>query len=171
MNTNLEREFNLMPISEYTNDEMELIDTEDSEQEIDDVLKKKDISELDKIDAALPEIDLDSSDRELDELAEKAIKSHEELMELANNVEQKYIGEVASVASSMLASAITARTNKIKKKLDMIDLQIKKKLADHKTKIVANGDGEEKQIENGIRMTRAELLAEITKTTSKENNK
>ena len=133
INTNLENEFNLAPM---TLDESEEIDeSKETAIEISDnqsvVLNNK----LDKINAALPQVwGLDSTDKELDDIAEKAMSSYSDLMELAMNIEQRFIGEVSSSAATMLGHAITARTNKIKKKLDMVTLQIKKQLADHKTK-------------------------------------
>ncbi len=153
VNTNLEKEFNLIPMSELTLNNPEL--KEDTAIEIASNNTIDHYRELDKIDMALPKINFDSSEEELDDLAEKALKAHQELMELSLSVEQRFIGEIASTASSMLASAITARTNKIKMKLDIVELQIKKKIADHKIKATLK----EESIEaDGIIMNRSELL-------------
>jgi len=42
------------------------------------------------------------------------------------NVEVRYSSRIFEVASSMLGHAITAKTNKVEKKLKSIDLQLKK---------------------------------------------
>ena len=82
---------------------------------------------LDKIDAALPAIrDLDSSDRELDEIANLAKESFENLSDLGMNVDSRFSAELFAVASTMLGHALTAKTTKLNKKLKMIDLQLKK---------------------------------------------
>jgi hypothetical protein len=132
INTNLEEEFNLTPL---TLDEDEVV-TEETDIEIVSEPQSLDhYKELDKINEALPQVrGLDATDKELDELAEYGIQAHKDLMELAMNIEQRFAGDVASSAGAMLGHAINARTNKIKKKLDIIALQIKKQLADHKTK-------------------------------------
>ena len=82
---------------------------------------------IDKIDAALPAIrDLDASDRELDEIAEMAKESYQNLSDLGFNVDSRYASELFAVASTMLGHALTAKTTKLNKKLKMLDLQLKK---------------------------------------------
>jgi hypothetical protein len=82
---------------------------------------------IDKIDAALPTVrDLDTGDRELDDLAAKAQETFDNLMDLGFNVDSRYSGEIFAVASSMLGHALTAKTTKLNKKLKMVDLQLKK---------------------------------------------
>ena len=82
---------------------------------------------IDKIDQALPAIrDLDSSDKELDEIAELAKESYQNLSDLGFNVDSRYASELFAVASTMLGHALTAKTTKLNKKLKMIDLQMKK---------------------------------------------
>ena len=82
---------------------------------------------IDKIDAALPGIrDLDASDKELDEIAELAKSSYQDLSDLGFNVDSRYASELFAVASTMLGHALTAKTTKLTKKLKMIDLQLKK---------------------------------------------
>jgi len=82
---------------------------------------------IDKIDAALPAIrDLDASDRELDDIAEMAKESYQNLSDLGFNVDSRYASELFAVASTMLGHALTAKTTKLNKKLKMLDLQMKK---------------------------------------------
>ena len=82
---------------------------------------------IDKIDAALPAIrNLDASDQELDEIAELAKESYQNLSDLGFNVDSRYASELFAVASTMLGHALTAKTTKLNKKLKMLDLQLKK---------------------------------------------
>jgi hypothetical protein len=68
----------------------------------------------------------DLNDNELDNLASKAEQAYDDLMDLGMNVEVRYSSRIFEVASSMLGHAITAKSNKIEKKLKAIDLQMKK---------------------------------------------
>lgn len=92
------------------------------------------LEEFDKISAALPKVKGlgDVSDAELDALAAKAEKAYEDLMDLGMNVEARYSTRMFEVAGQMLTAAITAKTNKIDKKLKMVDLQLKKLAIDKK---------------------------------------
>jgi hypothetical protein len=92
------------------------------------------LEEFDKISAALPRVKGlgDLSDAELDQLAHKAEKAYDDLMDLGMNVEAKYSTRMFEVAGQMLTAAITAKTNKIDKKLKMVDLQLKKLAIDKK---------------------------------------
>jgi hypothetical protein len=100
-----------------------------------DVPKHEEIRSIDdsykavaEITRGLPQIaELDDlGDEELDELADKAEKAYDDLMDLGMNVEVRYSSRIFEVASSMLGHAITAKTNKVDKKLKAIDLQLKK---------------------------------------------
>jgi hypothetical protein len=109
----------------------------------------RDISEFDKISAALPQVKGlgDLSDSEFDSLAQRATDAYDDLMDLGMNVEARYSSRIFEVASSMLKNAIDAKAAKVDKKLKMIDLQIKKHKIDQdekKTKtddIEVDGDG------------------------------
>lgn len=97
--------------------------------------KHEQVSSLDESYAAVEEItrglpviaELDAlNDSELDNLAKKAEEAYDNLMDLGMNVEVRYASRIFEVASSMMSNAITAKTNKIEKKLKAIDLQMKK---------------------------------------------
>jgi len=92
------------------------------------------LEEFDKISAALPRVKGlgDISDAELDDLAAKAEQSYQDLMDLGMNVEARYSTRMFEVAAQMMNAAITAKTNKIDKKLKMVDLQLKKLAIDKK---------------------------------------
>ena len=82
---------------------------------------------IDKIDAALPAVrNLDSSDVELDEIAQKATETFENLTDLGFQVDSRYAAELFAVASTMLGHALTAKTTKLQKKLKVVELQMKK---------------------------------------------
>ena len=94
----------------------------------------RDISEFDKIAAALPVVKGlgDISDAEFDALAQRATDAYDDLMDLGMNVEAKYSGRIFEVAGGMLKNAIDAKSAKIDKKLKMIELQLKKQANDQK---------------------------------------
>ena len=97
------------------------------------------LSELDKVQAALPQVrGLEASDTEMDELATKATKGFDDMMDLGMNVDSRWASDIFGVASQMLGHAITAKTAKLNKKLKMVDLQLKKANLDQKA--VANKD-------------------------------
>lgn len=92
------------------------------------------LAHLNKIELALPAVrGLESSDSEMDELAAKATKEFDNLMDLGMNVDSRYASEIFGVASQMLGHAITAKNAKINKKLKMIELQLKKAKLDIET--------------------------------------
>jgi hypothetical protein len=92
----------------------------------------RDISEYDKIAAALPMVKGlgDIGDKELDDLAQRATDAYDDLMDLGMNVEARYSGRIFEVAGTMLKNAIDAKSAKLDKKLKMIELQLKKQKLD-----------------------------------------
>jgi hypothetical protein len=92
----------------------------------------RNISEYDKISAALPQVKGlgDIADTELDDLAKKATDAYDDLMDLGMNVEARYSARLFEVAGTMLKNAIDAKSAKLDKKLKMIDLQLKKQKLD-----------------------------------------
>lgn len=92
------------------------------------------LEEFDKIASALPRVRGlgDVSDAELDALAAKAEQAYDDIMDLGMNVDPRYGARMFEVAAQMMNAAITAKTNKIDKKLKMVDLQIKKLAIDRK---------------------------------------
>ena len=85
------------------------------------------LRQLKELDEQVPAItDLSSSDKEMDELAQKAVDSFSELMDLGMNVEQRFAAPIFDAASKMLGHAVLAKTAKIDKKLKAIDLELKR---------------------------------------------
>jgi hypothetical protein len=85
-------------------------------------------AEFDKIEKALPQVKGlgELSDLEMDKLAVEAEESYKNLMDLGMNVDSRYSGRIFEVASTMLRNAIDAKSQKIDKKLKMVELQLKK---------------------------------------------
>ena len=123
---------------------------------------------IDKIDTALPAVKgLEATDEEMDQLAEMAKSSYNDLMDLGMQVDSRFASEIFSVASNMLGHAITAKTAKLDKKLKMIDLQLKKmRLDQQKPEETGNGAT---QTGNGVVINRSELLEKILNG-NKQNN-
>lgn len=125
MNTRLENVFNL-DSHRAVKDEAETPEEPSALELIAD-----NVQDLDKIDQALPQvIGLEASEREMDDLAQMATDGYQQLMELGMNVETRQAAEIFTAASSLLGHALTAKKNKIEKKLKMIELQLKKKSLD-----------------------------------------
>jgi hypothetical protein len=122
---------------------------------------------IDKVDAALPGVrGLESSDEEMDGLAELAKDSYKDLMDLGMQVDSRFASEIFSVASNMLGHAITAKTAKLDKKLKMIDLQMKKMRLDQQQQVLdaraADADtGNTMQTAQGMVLSRNDLLERI----------
>ena len=92
----------------------------------------RDIAEFDKIASALPAVKGlgEKADAELEDIAQRALSSYEDLMDLGMNVESRYSGRVFEVAGSMLKTSLDAKVAKMDKKLKMIELQLKKEKMD-----------------------------------------
>jgi hypothetical protein len=92
----------------------------------------RDIAEFDKIASALPAVKGlgEKADGELEDIAQRALQSYEELMDLGMNVDSRYSGRVFEVAGSMLKTSLDAKVAKMDKKLKMIELQLKKEKMD-----------------------------------------
>jgi hypothetical protein len=122
---------------------------------------------IDKVDAALPGVrGLESSDEEMDGLAELAKDSYKDLMDLGMQVDSRFASEIFNVAGTMLGHAITAKTAKMNKKLKVIDLQLKKMRLDQQTPA-------EEQIATaqGQVLNRNDLLERLLKGKDQNNGK
>ena len=107
----------------------------------------REIAELDKIQAALPQVKGlgEMADKELNEVADKAMTAYEDLMDLGMNGESRYSGRVFEVAGQMLKTNLDAKTAKLDKKLKMVELQLKKEKQDKEGGVdgdsIVNGEG------------------------------
>jgi hypothetical protein len=105
------------------------------------------MAEFDKISAALPAVKGlgDMADKELNEVADKAMAAYDDLMDLGMNVESRYAGRIMEVAGGMLKTSLDAKVAKMDKKLKMIELQLKKEKMDKEGRQddgdMVNGEG------------------------------
>lgn len=106
----------------------------------------RDIEEFDKIASALPAVKGlgELADKELNEVADKAMQAYDDLMDLGMNVESRYSGRVFEVAGTMLKTSLDAKVAKLDKKLKMVELQLKKEKLDKEDSSptgMVNGEG------------------------------
>ena len=91
---------------------------------------KQSLVAIDEMDQQLPSTDitdLSTSDAEMDKLADKAMEHYDDLMSLGMNVEPRFSAPIFEAATKLMGHAITAKTNKIDKKLKALDLDLKKR--------------------------------------------
>ena len=120
------------------------------------------MSKVDKIDAALPSVsDLESSDREMDEIAQLAQDTFKDLMDLGMNVEARFSGEIFGNAARMLDTALNAKAHKVNKKLRMVDLQLKKASLDARLAKEQQSNGDISTDGEGVVLDRNTLLQQI----------
>ena len=167
MTQKLEELFNLPPAEETTAESAKTTIEENRE-----IIQAVDTA-IDKIDAALPYVnDLDTSDKELDDLSDLAKEKFEDLISLGMNVEARFSGHILATAGTLLGHAITAKQAKLDKKLRMVDLQLKKARLDAQiAKDSDKSDGDKiVDAEDGraVILDRNELLKQILGTKSKD---
>jgi hypothetical protein len=100
----------------------------------------------------------------MDDLANTAQETFDNLMDLGFNVDSRYASEIFAVAGTMLGHALTAKTAKLNKKLKMVELQLKKARMDRDTQ----GD-EPAATAHGQVLSRNDLL-EMIKGSRDQNN-
>lgn len=124
----------------------ELFDLDEVEQPTEEEYTES-VKALDEIEQQLPAsqsiTDLSTSDHEMDELAVKAVKHYDDLMDLGMNVEPRFSAPIFDAASKLLGHAITAKTSKIDKKLKALDLDIKRRRLEMQEKQANLVDDEE----------------------------
>lgn len=86
---------------------------------------KNALSTASNIEAALPQEPENSTDKELDELTNKAMESFDNLMSLGMNVEARFSAPIFDSASKMLGHAVTAKLGKAQKKLKETELKMR----------------------------------------------
>ena len=135
------------------------------------------LSEVDKIDQALPTVrGLEMLDSEMDEIKRRSMDAFEEIMEYGKNVEDKHAAPLFDSAAKMLQAAITANQSKMDRKLQAINLQIRKSKVDYdreklewdKEKFRLSGDAGkpiEGNLDNSetIKMSRNDIINQILK--------
>ena len=132
MTKKLEEEFNLPPIEEVEED---IAPKQTAVAEIIDVADvEKALTTAEKIDNALRNVKgLDEHDTNMDDIAQQAVDSYEQLMNLGMNVSDRDAGSIFDSAAKMLKTALDAKDSKINSKLKQIDMMIKKARLDTNT--------------------------------------
>jgi len=121
MTKRLEEEFNLPPMDEQA----EPATKEEAQMQIQTVEDALSVSE--KINMALAEVrGMEAHDSEMDEIAQQAVESYEQLMSLGMNMTDMAAGPVFNNAANMLKIALEAKDSKTTRKLKQIDLMLKK---------------------------------------------
>jgi len=144
------------------------VEEESSPPEDAQLITTEALSNLEKIDLALPQVaGLDLADSELDELARLAVDSYKDLQDLGMQVEARFSSEIFNSASTFLGHAITAKTAKINKKLKMIDLQLKKLSLDQKN-ASNNEEIEATPVGEARLLDRNEMLKALTGKTTQQ---
>lgn len=167
MTKKLEEEFNLPPIDEVLSaeekqevlDELnpdKLPDVEDIQSfEVADV--EKALTTAEKIDHALKSVrGIDDHDVDMDDIAQQAVDSYQQLMNLGMNVSDRDAGSIFDSAAKMLKTALDAKDSKINSKLKQIDMMIKKARLDNNAGEYSTGDSS-----NNKMLDRNELLKVI----------
>ena len=161
MTKKLEELFNMPSEEDTENNDTESNEAKQTIEENRELIQQVDQA-IDKIDAALPGVrDLDASDAELDELSALAKEKFQDLIDLGMNVEARYSGHILATAGTLLGHAITAKEAKLRKKLAMVDLQLKKARLDHQTKETDGDKLLNAEDGQGVVVDRNELLKQI----------
>lgn len=123
------------------------------------------LSTIEKIDHSLPTVvGLDSHDGEMDDIADKAVKTFQDLVNLGGNVPDMHAGKIYEVAGQLLKTALEAKNAKAERKLKMIDLQIKR------AKLDIDAKDSDMSLPRGGEFDRNELLKYIVQTNKSENS-
>lgn len=158
--------FNLPPASEDDEDE-EIAPTKTKDElmvEANQIFSA--LTTAEKIDYALPTVaGLDTHDSEMDDIAKKAVKTFEDLVNLGGNVPDMHAGKIYEVAGQLLKTALDAKNAKAERKLKMIDLQIKKAKLE-----LGAGGGEGNSTTSGGEFDRNDLLKYIVDAKKSENS-
>lgn len=137
-------------------------DKADIEQAFDKLKKQTTALALSgKIDHALAPIDeLDKHEREMDLIAEDAIETYGNLIDMAMNVEAQYTARLMEVAAQMMRNAIDARQLKMNAKLRQLELQLKKLQSDRSAGQKDTGPNAETPVEGQV-YSRNDLLKKL----------
>lgn len=128
MTKKLEEEFNLPPIAEA-------IEAEEEQEPVNIQTVEDAITVSEKINNALQEVrGMEHHDKEMDNIAQQAVDSYEQLMSLGMNMTDMAAGSVFNNAANMLKIALEAKDSKVHRKLKQVDLMLKKANLDHRIK-------------------------------------
>lgn len=183
MSKKLEETFNLPPIEDIDNMDFEDEVFEEEDRPLEEV--QHEIQEyqgqLDaatRADTSMPAVTgLEQLEREMDDYADKAMSTFQDLVDLGHNVEDRNAAAVFDSASKMLTAALQAKQAKMDKKMKMLELQqrqakleLETRRLDHQIeKENSKHEDRTETIEGKIVGDRAAMLAEITAQMNKKN--
>lgn len=136
----------------------------DDSESIAEFLSQDTQNVLEKIENSLPAVKgLESSDRDMDELADLAKGAFENLMDMGMQTDPRFASEIFNSASSFLGHSITAKTAKINKKLKMVSLQLQKAELDRKLAAAdkSSTPSETTPLGTGQVIDRSELIRQV----------
>ena len=84
-----------------------------------------------QIESALPQVAEDALDKDLDQLADQAVESFENLQSLGMNVEARFAAPIFEASAKMLTAAVTAKLGKVQKKLKQTEILLKMQKMQH----------------------------------------
>ena len=118
------------------------------------------LKELEEIDDKMRHItDLSTSDKEMDDLAGRAMETFKDLMDLGMNIDARAAAPIFEAATKLMGHAIVAKSTKIDKKLKLLDLELKKRRLDHQIAQDTGSKDDANEIEGSGRiLDRNELL-------------
>ncbi len=164
MTKRLEDFFNLPSTEISVSNEEPLKTKEELIKEVEEIHSA--LTTAEKVDYALPTvIGLDMHDSEMDNIAQKAVKTFDDLIVLGGNVPDMHAGKIYEVAGQMLKTALEAKNAKAEKKLRMIELQLKKVRAEQID--IDQGNGE-RRAASGVEFDRNDLLKHIVSSKSEK---
>lgn len=150
MTKRLEEEFNLPPLNVARSAGEQSAELELEIQTIEDAIT---ISE--KINSALSDVrDMDGHDKEMDDIAQQAVDSYQQLMSLGMNMSDMAAGSVFNNAAQMLKIALDAKDSKVSRKLKQVDLMLKKARLDQ---YISKKDNDHEDVPASV-LDRNELL-------------
>jgi|TARA_B110000196_G_C20831263_1_gene513861 acetolactate synthase small subunit len=166
MTKKLEELLNMAPSDGSTDELPEEIQPSQAIEVVNQV--EKSLKDVDDIETALEGVtNLTANDKEMDDIADKAEDTFDNLMDLGMNVEARFSGQIFDTASKMLTITLNAKQAKIDKKLKMVELQLRKKALDARIdRDMGKLDGGTESGEATV-LSRNELLDRILKKDNK----
>lgn len=166
----------LNDIFNLPDDEEIISDSEEQIEEIDNHTITYDIADFEPIISKANEIsreirDSEHIDKDFDELSKRSMEVFELLVDIGQNIEDKHVSDIFDVASKMMTNSISAKAQKMERKLKAINLQIQNNKADieqqkHDLRVKEKSDrGDDSKVIDGdskrILVSREDLIRQI----------
>ena len=127
---------------------------------------KQDLAVAEQVDHELSNVgSLGKHDKEMDDIAMKALQSYKDLTDLSVTMTDNYIARVYEVSATMLKVALDARDSKANRKIKTLELQMKKMKLDSD---LGSEEGGSSESNKGNQFNRNEILELIKKDNDKK---